>query len=71
MSDNIIQFPTDRKARVKTKFERWQERFEEKKWKARKAEIKAMAIANDNVLKKHQLGKYDPKKQQKETEVHI
>ena len=70
MSDNVIQFPTDRKAKVKTKSERWQERFEEKKWKARKAEIKAMALANDNVLKKYQLGKYNPNKKQ-EIETHI
>lgn len=71
MSDNVIQFPTDRKAKVKTRLERRQERFEEKKWKARKAEIKAMAIANDNILKKYNLGKYASKKQQKETEVHV
>lgn len=60
--DNIIKFPLDRKAKIKSRFEIFEIQASIRAKKEKDRKIKAREIHNDKALKSLKLGKYDPKK---------
>lgn len=67
MTDNVVAFPHGRIPTKKTKAELLEDKMNEKKRREKEAKRKLMEQENDRVLRRYELGKYDPKKKNKDT----